>query len=234
MIVNYIGITMAAATYAASNQALEGEKISIRRSFAQVWQNRAALTRWWLFSSLVFGVIQIINHLLETFSSLFGPVLEKVFPALVNSILSVTWGVATYFSIPILMQHPDRPVATLKQSAQLFKQTWGERFSMNIGIGLVGLINLGLSLLLTAIITLKLLPLILVGISNSQFQLLFFIIFLSLSSIFATIIYCADSIFKASLFRYAETGDYVGPFNADLIQTAFTPKRNRFQRSASN
>src|SRR5207247_7466567 len=69
---------------------------------------------------------------------------------IVVALIGTAWAVATYLAVPTLAVEGVGPIEALKRSAGLIRQTWGEGFVGNIGIGWIGfLISLpGIALIL--------------------------------------------------------------------------------------
>jgi len=221
LLLNLVNIFSTAVLYVASTMALEGEKISISQSIAKVWSNRAMLLRWWAFSSGIGLVIALLQMGLgKLFSSLLGKGVEKIITVITGNILGIGWAFATYFAVQSLMTHPDRPVATLKRSAELIRRSWGENLAMNGGIFLIGLLVIwfGGGFAITGINYLifrldPTVPSLVYGLVFAMIDGFLLVSMMMLSS-------ASSAVFNASLYRYADTGDYVGPFSQDMIQNA--------------
>ncbi len=116
------------------------------------------------------------------------------------------------------MRHKTRPVETLKESAQLFKKTWGENVVLSFSLGIVNL--LGLAILVVPAYLLIKAPILGLHFSTAT-QVSSWTVIILTYLWFALYLSALETIFKAALFRYAETGDYIGPFSKEMIDSAF-------------
>ena len=204
-------VVMANATFfVASDSALQGEKITVREAFARVWTKRGPLTFWALFSFTIGQIIRLIGEKLG------------IFGRITQFLGGIAWSLATVFAIPTVTRHGTGPIQTIKDSANLFKRAWGESLIANFSLGLYSLLLIfatiiGGGLLFGLLGTLGILT-VLTAIGLGALMLLVMI----LGSIY---IESLSQIYKAALYRYAETGDYVGPFTPDMFENAFRSKK---------
>lgn len=135
---------------------------------------------------------------------------------MVAGFVGMGWTLATFLAVPVLVTKNLGPIDTVKESAGLFKRTWGEQVVGNFGMGwafalmgvswtlvcggaLYGMAALGLGpgpLLAT------------VALMVSGY------LFLALFSA------ALKGVYTAALYRYAETGD-AGLFEAGMVGQAF-------------
>jgi hypothetical protein len=137
---------------------------------------------------------------------------------IVVGFVGMAWTLVTYLTVPILVTRDVGPVDAVKESAQMFKRTWGEQVVGNFGIGaavtviglvwtvlsgsvVFGMASLGMGMTIVAAI----------GIMVLGFVLL---------ALFASAL---NGIYTAALYRYAMTGD-AGGFDARIMGNAFRPK----------
>lgn len=138
----------------------------------------------------------------------------------VVGLLGMAWSLATFLTVPVLVTRDVGPIDAVKESASLFKQTWGEQVVGNIGIGwagfvmglswtivMGGLLALGVSVGLGAFYVVPV-----IGIAILGYVLLG--MFLS----------ALKGIYVAALYRYATTGD-TGALGDDVMGQAFRPKK---------
>jgi hypothetical protein len=57
--------------------------------------------------------------------------------ALGSSIIGLSWSIASYFSLPVLLYENIGVFQSFRRSAQLFKETWGESIASNVSLLLV-------------------------------------------------------------------------------------------------
>lgn len=232
LIINLVGTISSAAFFLSATQALEGERTSFKKGFQKAWEKRKYLLQWALFSTGVFFLIFLVQSGLDRLMGPFSKGIGRFLTPVIGSLLSLGWAFASFFAIPVLLAHPDTPLPTLKRSLDLFKRTWGENVTASVSFGLLGMV-LGM-------LTLTLAGMVVMAINYGIFRVnpdvpgfVFGIVYaaVALPSIMTlTIVLSAvQSIFAASLYRYAETGDYVGPYSKEMIEGAFKPRKKLFR-----
>jgi len=137
---------------------------------------------------------------------------------MVVSALGIGWHLATYLAVPVLVTRDVGPIDVVKESAEMFRKTWGEQVVGNFGMGWAGLM---------------------MGISWTLFMGLLFFVFASLGMGFMVValipvavlgyvalglfISALKGIYTAALFRYASTGE-PGIMDARMVENAFRHK----------
>ena len=137
-------------------------------------------------------------------------------------LLGVSWTLATYLTVPVLATKDVSAIDAVKESAGLFKKTWGEQMVANAGMGvaflLIGLAMIGvfvpIAIFLGSLNEVLIIPLV-ISMAGGM-------IFLGLFS--STL----QGIYSAALYRYATTGDPGQGFDADAMRDAFRPKGKRW------
>ncbi len=226
-ILNLIGIFFAATFFSAASTALAGEKVRFSEAFGAAWARRKYLAQWWLFTSGIFIVIFIIQFGLEKVLSVFGKGASTLISTLTGGVLQTGWSLAAYFAVPVIMTHPDSPIPTIKRSASLFKRSFGEDVTAQGSLFLLGVFIFWLSGCLVGLINFTIFT-----INPAIDTLIFGIVAGSIfGTVLATLVIIGTTtraVFYASLYRFAETGDYVGPFNQEIISGAFAKKKTKF------
>ena len=132
--------------------------------------------------------------------------------------LGMSWALATYLTVPVLVTRDVGAIDAVKESADVFKRTWGEQVVGNAGIGLA-------SFLLFVLVTVIALPLIIFVSSINGALAVPMWISLSLVYFFLALLSSAlKGIYSAALYRFATTGDAGEHFNAAMMDQAFKPK----------
>jgi Family of unknown function (DUF6159) len=138
---------------------------------------------------------------------------------IVIGLIGMAWTLTTYLTVPILVTKDIGPIDAVKESAMIFKRTWGEQVVGNFGMG-AGIFLMGLSwtLVSCALIfgaaSLGSLPVALVGGGVAILGYVFLGLFAS----------ALQGIYTAALYRYAMTGD-AGLFDVSIMGNAFRPKK---------
>lgn len=134
---------------------------------------------------------------------------------IVVGLVGMSWTVATYLTVPVLVSKDIGPIDAVKESASLFKRTWGEQMVASFGIGfavfLMGLswtaffvlalvlaAQLGLAAPMVVIVATVVMGYVLLGLVASALQ----------------------GIYTAALYRHA-AGGHVEGFDATMLTGAF-------------
>ncbi len=141
---------------------------------------------------------------------------------IVIGLIGLSWTLATYLTVPVMVMKDVSAFDAVKESASLFKRTWGEQVVANVGIGFVTfLIILAMGLLA--------IPLIIVTSSISEALLIPLVISLVGGFILLGVVSSAlKGIYSAALYRYATTGDPGEHFSAAEMERAFRERRRRW------
>jgi hypothetical protein len=135
-------------------------------------------------------------------------------------ILGVGWTMATFLVVPVLVSRDAGPVQSIKDSAGLFKRTWGESATGQVGLGLAfGIIQLAIVLTGAA----------LVGAAVALgFPLLAIpAVILVIVAIMAAMLFhsALSGIYSAALYRYAVDGGATVGFDSETLGAAFLKKK---------
>jgi hypothetical protein len=137
---------------------------------------------------------------------------------IVAGLMGMAWTLTTYLTVPILVTKDIGPIDAVKESALIFKRTWGEQVIGNFGMGwAVALIGVAWTLLSVAVIVgmaslgMGMSILGVVGIMAVGYIML---------ALFASAL---NGIYTAALYRYAMTGE-TGFFDTQIMGNAFRPK----------
>ena len=131
----------------------------------------------------------------------------------------MAWNLVTFLVVPVLVTQEVGPGDAIKESAALFKKTWGEQVVGNFGLGLAfalmfGSLTLFFVLLMVVagtVVPVAILPMVVLFVAG--------VLFLSL------VASSMSGIYSAALYRFATTGETWGDFDEDMLGSAFKPKR---------
>jgi len=140
-----------------------------------------------------------------------------IFAKLAAGLAGMAWTLATYFAVPILVTKDVGPIDAVKESAALFKRTWGEQVTGNFGLTWAMMFaffgwtaaSVGMFVVGGMVGPVLVIPALLVSLSG-------YILLALLGS-------ALGGIYTAALYRYAMTGD-TGTFDAQILGNAFRPK----------
>ncbi len=161
--------------------------------------------------AFIAATIGLLLRWIQEKLGLFG----KIFSFIAN----ITWTLATFLVVPVLVNENIGPVEAIKKSGSLLKKTWGEQIIANISVGIVfGLILIGLTIIflpliiITAADELGILSIVLIGI---------FVLSIILISIISSTL---NTIYTAALYRYASEGITGEIYSESLLIDSFKQK----------
>lgn len=172
-----------------------------------------ALSIFWplLLWSLITSTVGIILRAVSERSQLIGKI--------VASLLGAAWAILTFFVVPVILLEKKSPVTAVRESAKIFKQTWGETLVANVTLGLV---------FLTAhlLVLGSFIGLIIFGASTQNaFVLITAIIAVIVWLILATLVNSAlQGILKTLLYIYAAENTVPENFNRELLESMLVRK----------
>jgi hypothetical protein len=138
---------------------------------------------------------------------------------IIAGLLGMGWTLATYLVVPVLVAKDVGPIEAIKESASLFKRTWGENVIGQAGLGFAfGLIYLGVimgcvMLILVAAMAHSVALAVLIGVAAICALVITSLVHAALTGIYA-----------AALYRYATDGTGAHGFDSQALKMAFQPK----------
>jgi hypothetical protein len=139
--------------------------------------------------------------------------------SIIVGLLGVGWTLATYLVVPVLVTRDVGPIDAVKESATLFKKTWGESVIGQGGMGFAfALITLGV--ILSGVV------LIVLAVIAHSVALIVLAVALTIIAVIITALISSalSGIYAATLYRYATTGKGTEGFDANVMKAAFAPK----------
>lgn len=186
----------------AANAVFQGERASLGDGLAVARQRFPQIASWALVSFVVGLIVSAIRDR-------GGPL-----GAVLGSLASVGWALVTFLAVPVIALEGLGPFATLKRSASLFRERWGQQVTGNIAIG--GLVFV-LGILPAA-------ALIAGGIglwSTSAYLGAVLVILGALAIVLALLVSRALSgVFGVALYHYAAEGRALGGFSVAELESA--------------
>jgi Family of unknown function (DUF6159) len=186
---SFLSVYCTAALIGAATLKLNGQQPIAADGWKVARARLGRLTIWALITATVGLVIQAIQ---QRIGGIAG--------AVIGAAGGFSWGILTYFMIPILLFEDQRPWPALKRSGHLFVSTFGKTLVTNlvlgllIGLGIVGAVIVGVIGLFLLFGGSVALGLVLIGVA------------IAIVVIVALIGSAAEGILRAALYRYATTG----------------------------
>jgi len=221
--VEYAGLVYAASFYVAMycvmfffNAALVGAALirldggdpTVADGLRIAWRHIGAIVGYAVIAATVGLILRAISER------------GGVFARIAAGLVGLAWTLVTYLTVPVLVSKDIGPIDAVKESAAVFKRTWGEQVIGNFGLGLAIFV-------LVALWTLVSVAMIMAGLSfapEAAFGALGIAVF---GYLLVTVVGSALSgIYCAALYRYATAGD-VENFDAAIMRNAFRPRQGR-------
>src|SRR5262249_47824913 len=113
------------ALVSAASSRLAGGQATIDDGLQAAWERKGRIFQW----ALLAATVGILLRMMEERMSSIG--------RLVARLIGVAWTLASYFVVPVLAAEDLGPVQALKRSAQVFRETWGEKVVGGFSFGLI-------------------------------------------------------------------------------------------------
>jgi len=191
-----------AAVVHCAAQLFDGNSTSVRDGLAAAWRARRQIALWAVVAATLGTVLYILDEK-------FG-----VVGSLTRAVFNLAWALLTFFIVPVIVLDDRRRLRRqLRRSGSLFRETWGESVSATLGVSFVFLLVALPGVALGAVGYFVLDGVLATGalVGGGVF-------------IIAAIVgsQTASAIVRTALYRYATTGERVGPFDGRDPDTVFS------------
>jgi hypothetical protein len=208
-VLSVVGFYFSVALAACADLIFRGEEASVADGLAVARARFSQICGWAAIST----AISVAMGVLENQGGIGGQIAARL--------VGMAWSLVTFLAVPVIAIEGTGPVQTLKRSASMFRERWGQQITGNIAIG-------------AAIFLIGVLPaaiLIVAGIalwSSASFLGALLVVIGALVLAIAMLISRALSgIFGVALYRYALDGEAVGGFTVEELESAVRRKRGR-------
>jgi hypothetical protein len=199
-VASIVSIFSTAAVVATADLYLQGRQPSLGDGIHIAYGKAGQLARW----ALLTTTVGLILRGLEQRAGVVGRLLVNI--------IGMAWSVATFMVIPVVLFEDVGVTDSVKRSAGLFRQKWGEQLVGNGSIG-IAMVVIGLVAVVPVALLFALSPV--VGVIAAV------IVFGALAAVSSAL----SGIFSAALYRYATTGVAAGPFSSADLQGSFRTKK---------
>lgn len=199
----FVTVYFNAAIIAIATKRLRGEDATLSDGFREANKHLGKIAGWALLTATVGLILRSLQERLGFLGDI------------VIALIGAAWTIITFFVVPVLLYEENVGVfGSVKRSASLFKQRWGEQLTGTVGItflfaiiGFVGVL-VGAGLFFVS-------PLL--GI---PFAVIAILAMVALSG-------AVTGVFNAVLYRYATTGEAGAGFTAADLNGAFYSRKKR-------
>jgi hypothetical protein len=206
-VLSVVGFYFSVGLAAAANMIFNGQQATIADGLAVSRANFSQICGW----AALATAISVLMGVLENQGGIAGNIAARL--------VGMAWSLITFLAVPVIAIEGTGPLETLKRSASIFKDKWGQQISGNIAIG-------------AAIFLIGVLPavlLIVAGValwSSASFLGALLVVIGALILAIAMLISRALSgVFGVALYRYALDGKAVGGFTSEELESAVKVKK---------
>jgi Family of unknown function (DUF6159) len=191
------------ALVGVANSRFTRENWTFDRGLQLAWQRKWVILQWAVIAATVGMVLRALSER----AGFIGRI--------VVGIIGVAWNLACYFVVPVLAFENLSPGAALYRSAELFKETWGEKVAGGFSLGLIFFLMMipGFLIWIGAINYAGPKGLLAGGIFMAAY-------FLLLSIVSSAV----QGIFNTALYRYASDQTAPPGFSQNLFRDAWSPR----------
>jgi len=191
------------ALVGVANSRFTGENWTFDRGLQLAWQRKWVILQWAFIAATVGMVLRALSER----AGFIGRI--------VVGIIGVAWNLACYFVVPVLAFENLSPGAALYRSAELFKETWGEKVAGGFSLGLIFFLMMipGFLIWFGAFNYAGPQGLLVGGIFMAAY-------FLLLSVVSSAV----QGIFNTALYRYACDQTAPPGFSQNLFRDAWSPR----------
>jgi hypothetical protein len=207
-VLSVVGFYFSVGLAAAADMIFRGQaNVTVADGLAVSRANFSQICGW----AAVSTAISVLMGVLENQGGIGGQIAARL--------VGMAWSLVTFLAVPVIAIEGTGPFETLKRSASMFKQRWGQQITGNIAIG-------------GAVFLIGVLPavlLIVAGValwSSASFLGAVLVVIGALVLAIAMLISRALSgIFGVALYRYALDGEAVGGFTQEELESAVKVKK---------
>ena len=194
----FVVIYFNSALIGAAMIRLAGGDPTVRDGLRMANKRLPQILGWALISATVGLILQVLRS--QSRDNMLGQI--------VLSLVGGVWAYLTYFVVPIVVAEGLGPFAAIRSSGSLFKRTWGEQVTSNVGFGILGFIAALIGALPAILVASVSLPVgIAVGVATVGLAL--------------AIVTALEGIFKAALYGYVADGRVPEDFTRDSLAGAY-------------
>ena len=204
-----VGFYFSVGLAAAADMIFRGEPATVSDGLAVARQRFGAICGW----AAVSTAISVLMGALENQGGIAGTIAARL--------VGMAWSLVTFLAVPVIAIEGTGPFATLKRSASLFRERWGQQITGNLAIGgavfLLGMLPSALVIALGVVVWAS------AGFAGALL-LVIGVIGLAISLLISKAL---SGIFGVALYRYALDGQALGGFTPEELESAVKSKHGR-------
>lgn len=206
-VLSVVGFYFSVGLAACADMIFRGQPATVGDGLAVARSRFSQICGWAAIST----AISVVMGLLENQGGLAGDIAARL--------VGMAWSLVTFLAVPVIAIEGTGPFATLKRSASMFRQRWGQQITGDVVIG--GIVFLA-----------GVLPAIVLVVggallwSTTSFGGAVLVVLGALLFAISMLVSGAlRGIFGVALYRYALDGEVVGGFTSEELESAVKRKR---------
>lgn len=197
----FISIFFRAALVSGAHERMMGGDPTVRSAIAGALERLPKLFGWAVITTIVGTILRAI----EQRSGTLGRI--------VINIVGMAWAVTTFLVIPVIIIENSGAVTSTKRSVELFRHTWGENLSTQVGFGLIGFLAF-----------LPVLALVLLGAAiGTLFGFVLIALGVVAGIVLLTVLNALGAVFQTALYHYAVSTQLSAEIDSTMLRNSFTP-----------
>lgn len=202
LLITFVVTFFAAALVAGARERLLGGNPTLGSALSVAASRLGPIFLW----SLLAGTVGLILNTIQDRAGFLGQIAVRA--------IGMAWQIVTWLAVPVIIVEGTGPITSLKRSAHLFRQTWGENLIGQVGFGLIGVVAMLPGLMIAVLVALA------VPVAGIVLGVAWIAV---VSIVTATL----SGIFRTALYHFA-VGDPVPPeFGHDELTAAFQTRKGR-------
>lgn len=208
-VLSAVGFYFSVGLAACADMIFRGQEATVGDGLAVSRERLSQILGW----AAISAAISLVMGVLENQGGIFGEIAARL--------VGMAWTLVTFLAVPVIAIEGTGATETLKRSASLFRERWGQQITGNLAIG-------------AAVFLIGVLPaaiLIVGGIviwSSAAFIGALLVVIGALVLAIAMLVSRAlNGIFGVALYRYALDGEVVGGFSREELESAVKVKGGR-------
>lgn len=208
-VLSAVGFYFSVGLAACADMIFRGREATVSDGLAVSRERFSQILGWAALST----AISLVMGVLENQGGIFGEIAARL--------VGLAWSLVTFLAVPVIAIEGAGPMETLKRSASLFRERWGQQITGNIAIGgaifLIGVLPAAILIVAGVVVW-----------SSASFLGALLVVIGALVLAIAMLISRALSgIFGVALYRYALDGEVVGGFSQEDLESAVKLKGGR-------
>jgi len=200
-----IGVFFNAALALAVLRKFEGQSGSLATALNEAVSLMPQIVGW----TIVSATVGVLLRSLERRSGMVGGFVVRM--------LGLSWSVATFLVVPVLVSQRTGPFDAIKESVQLLRRTWGENILAGLGFGVLYFFW-ALPGVFAFVIGAGLVP------THLMMAIVVMALAICYFPVLGLVLSTLSTIFDVVLYRYAKFGTITPGFSRQLLESSFVAK----------